>query len=64
MDRLISCCGKRVALFELTDRVWHRGLENNRTQLMAALFAYQTLVRYNHRRGNENGQVHWIPDML
>jgi hypothetical protein len=34
------------SLFELNDRVWHRGLENNQTQLMAALFAYQTLVRY------------------
>jgi hypothetical protein len=52
------------SLFELNDRVWHRGLENNRTQMMAALFAYQTLVRYNHRRGNENGQVHWILDIL
>jgi len=52
------------SLFELNDRVWHRGLENNRTQLMAALFAYQTLVRYNRRRGKENGQVHWILDIL
>jgi len=52
------------SLFELTDRVWHRGLENNQTQLLAALFAYQTLVRYNHRRGNKNGQIHWILDML
>ena len=52
------------SLFELNDRVWHRGLENNQTQLLAALFAYQTLVRYNHRRGNQNGQVHWILDIL
>ena len=52
------------SLFELDDRVWHRGLENNQTQLLAALFAYQTLVRYNHRRGNENGQVRWILDIL
>jgi len=52
------------SLFELNERVWRRGLENNRTRLMAAVFAYQTLVRYNHRRGNENGQVHWILDML
>ena len=40
------------------------GLENNKTQLLAALFTYQTLVRYNHRQGNENGQVQWILDML
>lgn len=52
------------SLFELNDRVWHRGLKNNQTQILAALFAYQTLVRYNHRCGNENGQVRWILDML
>jgi hypothetical protein len=52
------------SLFELNERVWRRGLENNRTRLMAAVFAYQTLVRYNHRRGNDDGQVHWILDML
>jgi hypothetical protein len=52
------------SLFELTDRVWHRGLENNQTQMMAALFGYQLLVRYNHRLGNKNGQVTWILDVL
>lgn len=52
------------ALFELEDRVWHRGLENNQTQLLAALFAYGVLVRYNHRRGNKNGQIRWILDAL
>lgn len=51
-------------LFELDDRVWHRGLGNNRTQLLTALFAYQLLVRYNHRRGHQNGQVKWIVDTL
>lgn len=52
------------SLFELEDRVWHRGLDNNQTQLLAALFAYGLLVRYNHRRGNENGQIRWIIDTL
>lgn len=52
------------SLFELEDRVWHRGLENNQTQLLAALFAYGLLVRYNHRRGNQNGQIRWIIDTL
>ena len=52
------------SLFELTDRVWHRGLENNQTQMMAALFGYQLLVRYNHRFGNKNGQINWILDVL
>lgn len=52
------------SLFELEDRVWHRGLHNNQTQLLAALFAYQLLVRYNHRIGKTNGQVRWLIDML
>src|SRR5262245_4081213 len=51
-------------LFELDHRVWHRGLDNNRTQMLAALFAYQLLVRYNHRRGNDNGRVKWVIDGL
>ena len=51
-------------LFELDQQVWHRGLDNNRTQMLAAIFAYQLLVRYNYRRGNENGQVKWITDCL
>jgi hypothetical protein len=50
------------SLFELEDRVWHRGLDNNRTQTLAAIFAYQLLVRYNHRRGNKNGRIRWIFD--
>ena len=52
------------SLFELEDRVWHRGLENNQTQILAALFAYQLLVRYNFRRGCKNGQVRCILDVL
>ena len=49
-------------LFELDQRVWHRGLDNNRTQLLAAIFSYQLLLRYNHRRGRHNGQIMWIID--
>ena len=52
------------ALFELDDRVWHRGLENNQIQLLAALFAYRLLVRYNHRAGIDNGQMRWILDSM
>jgi hypothetical protein len=52
------------SLFELEHRVWHRGLENNCTQILAAVFVYQLLVRYNHRRGNNNGCVRWILDAL
>jgi hypothetical protein len=50
--------------FELTDRVWHRGSDNNQTQLLAALFAYQLLLRYNHRCGYRNAQIQWILDAL
>jgi hypothetical protein len=52
------------SLFELEGRVWHRGLDNNRTQLLAAIFVYQLLVRYNFARGNNNGQVRWLMDSL
>jgi hypothetical protein len=52
------------SLFELEERVWHRGLENNHTQLLAARFAYSLLARHNHRRGNENGKIRWIMDTL
>lgn len=50
--------------FELNNRVWHRGLANNQTQMLAAIFSYQLLVRYNHRRGNHNGRVRWLLDAL
>jgi hypothetical protein len=52
------------SLFELDGGTWHRGLENNQTQVLAAIFAYQLLVRHNHKQGNENGQVAWILDKL
>jgi hypothetical protein len=52
------------SLSELEQRVWHRGLDNNRTQILAAIFTYQVLVRYNHRRGHRNGQVRYLLDKL
>jgi hypothetical protein len=52
------------SMFELDQRVWHRGLGNNRTQILTAIFIYQLLVRCNHRRGNKNGRVRWIMDAL
>lgn len=51
-------------LFELNERVWHKGLENNQTQLLAAIFAYQVLIRFNHRKGHKNAQVKWIMDRI
>ena len=50
--------------FELNERVWHRGLANNQTQLLAAMFGYQLLVRYNHHHGQNNGQIQWILDTM
>lgn len=50
--------------FELDLKVWHRGLENNRTQILASMFTYQLLVRFNHRCGRPNGRVRWIMDAL
>jgi hypothetical protein len=48
------------AKFELSDRAWHRGLQNNATQIAAAVFAYQLLLRF-HRT---NGEVQWILDAI
>lgn len=52
------------SMFELEDRVWHRGLENNRTQLLTAIFIYQLLVRHNFACGKTNGRVRWVLDAL
>jgi len=50
--------------FDLHDRVWHRGLPNNQTQLLLAVLAYQLLVRYHHRAGGLDACVQWILDGL
>lgn len=50
--------------FDLAHRVWHRGLANNRTQVAAAVFVYQLLLRYHHKRGGTNGNIQWILDAL
>lgn len=52
------------SLFELHGCVWHRGLDNNRTQILGAIFVYQLLVRHNHRCGQRNGRVRWLLDAL
>jgi hypothetical protein len=46
------------------DKAWHRGLANNQTQLLAALFCYQLLVRWNYRKRKNNAQVKAILDKL
>jgi hypothetical protein len=52
------------ATFELNDRVWHRGLDNNRTLILAAILLYQILLRLNLRSGRPNGQVKRLLDAL
>ncbi len=50
--------------FDLATCVWHRGLANNVTQVTAAIFVYQLLLRYHHKRGGKNGNIQWILDTL
>lgn len=52
------------SLFELSQHVWHRGLGNNKTQLLSAVFCYQLLLRHNFRCGRRNAQVQWIVECL
>jgi Transposase DDE domain len=51
-------------LFDLHDRVWHRGLNNNATQILAAIFAYQILAQYNRRFATNEGEIQWLLDGL
>jgi Transposase DDE domain len=44
-------------LFELHDQVWHRSLDNNRTQVLAAIFCYQLLVRRNLLQGHHHRRI-------
>ena len=50
--------------FDLHQQAWHRGLANNQTQILAAIFAYQVLLLYNHACGHQNGCIQWILDLL
>jgi hypothetical protein len=51
-------------LFELLGHVWHRGLDNNRSQLLLAIFSYQLLMRYHHKTGHRNEQIQYLLDSL
>lgn len=52
------------SLFHLHESVWHRGLNNNQTQIAAATFCYQLLLRHNHRRRLHHAQLQWALDGL
>jgi hypothetical protein len=56
--------GTFKGMFELEDHVWHRGLPNNETQVLIAVFAYQLLVRCHWKCGSRNAQVQYILDGL
>jgi hypothetical protein len=51
-------------LFELIEHVWHRGLNNNRTQLLLAIFSYQLLLRYHYKLGHRDAQIQYLMDSL
>lgn len=51
-------------LFDLKDRVWHRGLNNNRTHLLTAVLIFQLLLHINRRHRIPNGKIKWILDRL
>jgi hypothetical protein len=51
-------------LFELEHRVWHRGLDNNRTMILAAISAYQILLTYNHRKRRPCAHLQCLLDAL
>lgn len=51
-------------LFDLEKRVWHWGLQNNRTMILAAIASYQTLLTYNHRRRRHNMCIKALLDRL
>ncbi len=70
--RIYACRKKTVepfnewfkAKFDLSARVWHRGLKNNATQITVAVFAYQLLMRYHCKNGGTNGAFQWILDTI
>jgi hypothetical protein len=51
-------------LFDLDHRVWHWGLENNRTMILAAICAYQLLLTYNHTKHRPVANLQCLLDAL
>lgn len=52
------------AAFGLSQQAWHRGLDNNRTMVLAALLAYQVMLRYNRLKRRKEGGIQWILDAV
>jgi len=51
-------------LFGLDDRVWHWGLGNNRTMILAAICIYQLLLLHNHNKGHHVANLQCLLDAL
>jgi hypothetical protein len=51
-------------LFDLDHRVWHWGLDNNRTMILAAICAYQLLLTHNHTKRRRVANLQCLLDAL
>jgi hypothetical protein len=51
-------------LFDMHDHVWHRGLDNTRTQILAGIYCYQLLVRLNLQHGKQDRRIKTLLDRL
>jgi hypothetical protein len=51
-------------LFDLDHKVWHWGLDNNRTMILAAIGAYQLLLAHNHAKGRRVANLQCLLDAL
>lgn len=51
-------------LFDLDHRVWHWGLDNNRTMILAAICAYQLLLMHNHTKHRRVANLQCLLDAL
>ena len=56
--------GTFKATFELSEHVWHRGLDNNRTQVLTAIFCHQLLIRHHWKTGGRDAQISYLLDGL
>ena len=50
--------------FDFNVTVWHRGRDNNQTQVLAAIFAYQVSLRYNRLKNIKTGAIRHVQDRL
>ncbi|HET6326592.1 MAG TPA: hypothetical protein VFG04_18090 [Planctomycetaceae bacterium] len=44
--------------------MWHRGLNNNRTQILAAIMGYQLVLHMNQVYRNSPANITWVIDAL